>query len=75
MISQSKHPGYTAGGTQVELASLTHAKGLSIQRQMGYVAQKPSMFHASVFDNVALGLRYRKLDQSQIHALVHEALQ
>ncbi|GIO04654.1 phosphate import ATP-binding protein PstB [Brevibacillus reuszeri] len=62
-------------GTQVELASLTHAKGLSIQRQMGYVAQKPSMFHASVFDNVALGLRYRKLDRSQIQALVHEALQ
>ncbi|MGG1661909.1 phosphate ABC transporter ATP-binding protein [Brevibacillus sp. NRS-1366] len=62
-------------GTDVELPSLTHSKGLAIQRQMGYVAQKPSMFHATVFDNVALGLRYRKLDRARIQSLVLEALE
>lgn len=62
-------------GTDAELASLSHKKGLPIQRQMGYVAQKPAMFHATVFDNVALGLRYRKLEKKTIHPLVMEALE
>lgn len=62
-------------GTEVELASLTYKKGLPIQRQMGYVAQKPAMFQASVFDNVALGLRYRKQAKNTIYPLVMEALE
>jgi tungstate transport system ATP-binding protein len=62
-------------GTDVELSSLTYASGLAIQRQMGFVAQKPSMFQATVFDNVALGLRYRKVDRTHIQSLVYEALE
>lgn len=62
-------------GKEVDLTSLSYAQGLPLQRQMGFVAQKPSMFQASVFDNVALGLRYRKKSQTQIQALVEEALE
>ncbi|TRY27397.1 phosphate ABC transporter ATP-binding protein [Brevibacillus sp. LEMMJ03] len=61
-------------GTDVDLAALTHAKGLPIQRQMGFVAQKPAMFHASVFDNVAMGLRYRGVDRAAIRPRVLAAL-
>jgi tungstate transport system ATP-binding protein len=60
--------------TVVDLSTLTHAKGLPIQRQMGFVAQKPVMFHATVFDNVALGLRYRGVDRVKIRSLVAEVL-
>jgi tungstate transport system ATP-binding protein len=62
-------------GTDVDLSTLTHAKGLPIQRQMGFVAQKPAMFQATVFDNVAMGLRYRGVDRVRIRSLVAEALQ
>lgn len=62
-------------GTDVDLSTLTHGKSVPLQRQMGYVAQKPSMFQASVFDNVALGLRYRKLDKGRIRSLVADALE
>ncbi|WP_400164299.1 phosphate ABC transporter ATP-binding protein [Brevibacillus sp. TJ4] len=62
-------------GTELDLASLSYQKGLPIQRQMGYVAQKPAMFQATVFDNVALGLRYRKRDKKAIRPLVMDALE
>ncbi|MFM1651822.1 phosphate ABC transporter ATP-binding protein [Brevibacillus sp. B_LB10_24] len=62
-------------GEEVDLASLPHAKALAIQRQMAFVAQQPVMFHTSVFDNVAMGLRYRKLDRKTIRQRVSEALE
>jgi tungstate transport system ATP-binding protein len=62
-------------GEEVDLTSLSHAKALAIQRQMAFVAQQPVMFHTSVFDNVAMGLRYRKLDRKTIRERVSEALQ
>lgn len=61
-------------GEEVDLSNLSYAKGMPLQRQMGFVAQKPSMFQASVYDNVALGLRYRKRNRAQIQTLVEEAL-
>lgn len=61
-------------GEEADLPSLSYSKGLPLQRQMGFVAQKPSMFHASVFENVSLGLRYRKCERAEIHMLVQEAL-
>ncbi|USG64309.1 phosphate ABC transporter ATP-binding protein [Brevibacillus ruminantium] len=61
-------------GTSVHLPSLTHANGLALQRIIGFVQQKPTMFDATVFDNVALGLRYRKMDRATIQARVTEAL-
>jgi tungstate transport system ATP-binding protein len=62
-------------GEEVDLPALSYSKGLPFQRQMGFVAQKPAMFHASVFENVALGLRYRKRDPAEIQLLVEEALE
>lgn len=61
-------------GTDVELPSLTYRKGVPIQRKMAFVAQRPSMFQATVFDNVALGLRYRNLDKSTVQKRVEHAL-
>lgn len=62
-------------GRQVDLPTLTYRQSVPIQRQMAFVAQKPSMFQTTVFDNVALGLRYRKLDRGQIRLRVDEALE
>ncbi len=62
-------------GSMVDLSTLSYRQGVPIQRQMAFVAQKPSMFHATVFDNVALGLRYRKLDRNQISMRVEAALE
>ncbi|MET3288973.1 UNVERIFIED_CONTAM: tungstate transport system ATP-binding protein [Brevibacillus sp. OAP136] len=62
-------------GVDVHLPSLSHREGLSLQRQMGFVPQKPSMFHSSVFDNVAQGLRYRKLPRETIRIRVEDALE
>lgn len=62
-------------GSQVDLPSLSYRQSVPIQRQMAFVAQKPSMFQATVFDNVALGLRYRKMDKAQIRLRVEEALE
>lgn len=62
-------------GSRVDLPTLSYRHSVPIQRQMAFVAQKPSMFQASVFDNVALGLRYRKLDRKQIRSRVEEALE
>ncbi|QQE73367.1 phosphate ABC transporter ATP-binding protein [Brevibacillus composti] len=61
-------------GENIHLPSLTHAGGLSLQRRIGYVQQKPTMFDATVFDNVALGLRYRGMAREEIQTRVGEAL-
>ncbi|QRG69208.1 ATP-binding cassette domain-containing protein [Brevibacillus choshinensis] len=62
-------------GSTVDLSTLSYRQSVPIQRQMAFVAQKPSMFQATVFDNVALGLRYRKLDRNQISMRVEAALE
>lgn len=62
-------------GSNVDLPTLTYRKSVPIQRQMAFVAQKPSMFQSTVFDNVALGLRYRKMDRARIKSRVEEALE
>ncbi|MBP1154935.1 MULTISPECIES: ATP-binding cassette domain-containing protein [unclassified Paenibacillus] len=62
-------------GHRVDLTSLSHSKRLHLQRQMAFVAQKPVMFQTTVFENVALGLSYRRVAQSQKVKLVREALE
>lgn len=62
-------------GHQVDLPSLSHSKGLHLQRQMAFVAQKPVMFQTTVFENVALGLSYRGVPHSKKVQLVKEALE
>ncbi|NGQ95877.1 ATP-binding cassette domain-containing protein [Brevibacillus sp. SYP-B805] len=60
---------------ELSLAAHSAAQALAIQRQMVLVAQQPVMFQATVFDNVALGLRYRKIDKQTIAAKVTRALE
>lgn len=62
-------------GSEADLSSLSYRKGVPIQRKMGFVAQKPSMFQTTVFENVALGLKYRKVDKESIRRLVMETLE
>ncbi len=47
---------------------------LETQRSMAMVFQKPIAFSLTVFDNVAYGLRLRRLDRTEIDTRVNEAL-
>lgn len=47
----------------------------NLRHDVCYLHQHPYLFDASVFDNVAYGLRRRGLDNDQIRHLVNEALQ
>lgn len=61
-------------GTDLDLPSLTYKRGLPMQRQMALVAQKPVMFQTTVFENAAMGLRFRRLRQAEIEGKVEKAL-
>ena len=47
---------------------------LDIRRRMAIVFQKPTVFNASVYDNVAYGLRVRKEKEADLHRKVTSAL-
>lgn len=48
---------------------------LEIRRQTAFILQKPAVFNMSVFDNVACGLRWRKIKpRSKIKRMVSEML-
>lgn len=46
-----------------------------IRRKIGFVPQKPALFNASVFENIAYSLRFRGLDEKSIERSVKEALE
>lgn len=46
-----------------------------IRRKIGFVPQKPTLFNASVFENVAYSLRFKGLDEKSIRRSVKEALE
>jgi tungstate transport system ATP-binding protein len=46
-----------------------------IRRKIGFVPQKPILFNASVFENVAYSLRFRGLDERSVKGSVKEALE
>jgi len=47
---------------------------LDLRRRMGLLFQKPIVFNASVYDNVAMGLRYRGVSGDEIDRKVRAAL-
>ena len=48
---------------------------LGIRRRMAMVSQKPAVFNASVFENVAYGLKVRKESGSRLHRKVGDVLE
>ena len=48
---------------------------LDLRRRMGMLFQRPIVFNASVYDNVAMGLRYRSAPGDEIDRKVKEALE
>ncbi len=46
-----------------------------IRRRMAMLHQKPIIFNMSVFDNIAIGMKYRKAGKAEIREKVHSALE
>ena len=51
------------------------SRWLDLRRRMGMLFQRPIVFNASVYDNVAMGLRYRGASGGDIDRRVQEALE
>lgn len=61
---------YHFAGRKAELPS----EALEIRRQMAVVFQRPLLVSGTVYDNVALGLRLRRVPEAEIKRRVQEAL-
>jgi tungstate transport system ATP-binding protein len=48
---------------------------LDLRRRMGMLFQKPIVFNMSVYQNVALGLQYRRTERKETELKVHDALE
>jgi tungstate transport system ATP-binding protein len=48
---------------------------MELQRRMGMLFQKPIVFNSSVYNNVAMGMKYRKVPKNEIDRRVGEALE
>ena len=66
----------TSGEITVLGVNAREEKGrwLELRRRMGMLFQKPIVFNASVYQNVALGLQYRRLNRQETERRVREAL-
>jgi ABC-type Fe3+/spermidine/putrescine transport system ATPase subunit len=60
----------TAGAVRFRGAPVTARDGLGVRRRMASVFQEPLLADATVFDNVALGLRFRSVDSRRIRPRV-----
>ncbi|MCP4677932.1 MAG: ABC transporter ATP-binding protein, partial [Deltaproteobacteria bacterium] len=60
------------GGTDV---TRSKKERLKARRRMAYVQQRPTVFDMNVYDNVALGLKWRRVPRSIIRGRVEYALE
>jgi len=58
-----------------DVATLKDRERIPLRRRMSMVFQKPSPLRGSVFDNVAIGLWFRKVGSGEIQERVPEALE
>ena len=65
----------TAGSVRFQGERVSAAEGLAIRRRMASVFQDPLLTDATVRDNVALGLRFRGVDDRRIAPRVAEWLE
>jgi tungstate transport system ATP-binding protein len=59
----------------IDVATLKDRDRIPIRRKMSMVFQKPSPLRGTVFDNVAIGLWFRKVSSEEIQTRVPEALE
>jgi len=58
----------------IDTAASNEAVRLSIRRRMAMVFQKPAVLNTTVSGNVAFGLKFRKVERTEIETRVQEAL-
>jgi len=59
------------GGTDIHREP---ERGLAVRRMMGMVFQKPAAFNTTVYENIAVGLRFRGVGEAAIREKVEEVL-
>ncbi|MBR1368052.1 ABC transporter [Methanocalculus chunghsingensis] len=64
----------TEGTILLDGTDIHKEKNMAVRRRMGMVFQKPAIFNQSVYENVALGLRFRQIDERVIRKKVADAL-
>ncbi|AZO96023.1 ATP-binding cassette domain-containing protein [Halocella sp. SP3-1] len=47
---------------------------LKVRRKIGFIWQKPLLYRGSVYDNIALGLKYRKMGKDEIQKRVAQVI-
>jgi tungstate transport system ATP-binding protein len=57
-----------------DVAKLRDREKVGIRRKMSMVFQKPIPLRGTVYDNIALGLRFRKVDEQELPSRIVEAL-
>ncbi|MCP1715027.1 tungstate transport system ATP-binding protein [Methanocalculus alkaliphilus] len=64
----------TGGSISLDGISIHSDRSLEVRRRMGMVFQKPAVFKSTVYENIALGLRFRHEPESRIKEKVSESL-
>jgi len=59
------------GGTDIHREP---ERGLAIRRMMGMVFQRPAAFNTTVYENIAVGLRFRGVGETAIREMVRDVL-
>jgi tungstate transport system ATP-binding protein len=57
-----------------DVTALRDREKIQVRRKMSMVFQKPAPLRGSVFDNIAVGLRFRNVDEQEIIVRVSETL-
>lgn len=67
----------TSGHIVIDGVDIYSEKGkrMDIRRKMSMVFQKPVVFNTTVYENIAVGLKYRGYDSATIKSRINEALE